>query len=358
MADLRINFLEDYMGGLLNVSRQELSSNGEVLSQDGFLTDDTIFVEDGIGVKSGLKLGVGLAESVDPTTNLGVVNVRYADRTYAKVRDVKIFTMAIASAQAALSEAVTESMSTLENVLDSCNARVDTSERNLLNVQNDLRTSVLNINTEVRTLRSGLEALQTNVSALESADPNPNSNLQIGFNALSELSSGIRNVGVGFQAGENLSDGNSNTFLGFRSGENCIVGSNNLFLGSSSRGNYSNEIVLGNYSHKVIKANSDVYTPAKSKSALHDDITYEAYSMDIDKFKALQVKKLYKSDSLFDIAVDYDSLLANLDSQTLSIMSYNFDPDYVFVSKSKLVPMLVSVVQNLVARVESLEQNV
>ena len=286
------------------------------------------------------------------------MNVRYADRTYAKVRDVKIFTMAIASAQAALSESVTESVSTLENVLDSCNARLDTSERNMLNIQNELKTSVLTINTGVGTLKSSLESLQDRVIALESADPNPNSNLKMGFNALGSLSSRIRNAGVGFKAGENLIDGNSNTFLGFEAGQNCIQGSNNLFLGSSSRGNYSNEIVIGNYNHRVIKSNTDVYTPAKSKSPAYDDLSSEGFSMNVDSFKALQVKKLYKSDSLFDIAVDYDSLRANLDTQTLSIMSYNFDPDYIFVSKSKLVPMLVSVVQNLISRIEGLEQNV
>lgn len=118
MADLRARFLEDYAGGFLNISRQELSSNGEILSQDGFLTDSTIFVEDGTGTKSGLRLGIGLVESVDPTTQNGVVNVRYADRTYTKIRDTKIFATAIASAQAALSEAVSESFTNVESAID------------------------------------------------------------------------------------------------------------------------------------------------------------------------------------------------------------------------------------------------
>lgn len=357
MADLRIKYLEDYTGGLLNVSRQELSSNGEVLSQDGFLTDSTIFVEDGTGVKSGLKLGVGLAECVDPTTNLGVVNVRFADRTYAKTRDVKIFTMAIASAQAALSESVVESISTLEGVLDSTNSRLDTGERNQLNLQNELVSSISGVNTSVNNLRLSLESLQTRVSTLESSNENPNSNFALGYNSLQSLSSGIRNISVGFGAGQNLRDGNSNTLLGYNAGQNLVSGSNNLFLGVDSRGSYSNEIVLGNYNHKVIKANTDVYTPIQAKSEDFAQLTYEDFSMPIERFKALQIKKIYKADSLYDISVDFDSLKANLDTQSLSLLSYNFDTDYVYMSKAKLVPILIDVIQGLIARVEALEEN-
>lgn len=118
MADLRSKFIEDYAGGLLNVSRQELASTGEVLSQDGLLTNSTIFVEDGAGTKSGLLLGSSLCEVVDPTTEQGVVNVRYADRTYASIRDLKIFSTAIASAQAALADASASSITNLENAFE------------------------------------------------------------------------------------------------------------------------------------------------------------------------------------------------------------------------------------------------
>jgi hypothetical protein len=130
MADLRSRYIEDYAGGLLNVARQELSTTGEVLAQDGLTSEGTLFVEDGSGVKSGLKLGVSLAEVVDPTTELGAVNVRYANRTYAKIRDLKIFSTAIASAQAALSEAASESISNLETTLQLLEDDINTVEQN------------------------------------------------------------------------------------------------------------------------------------------------------------------------------------------------------------------------------------
>lgn len=138
MADLRKRFIEDYAGGLLNVARQELSTTGEVLAQDGLTSENTLFVEDGTGTKTGLKLGVSLAEVVDPTTDTGVVNVRFADRTYAKLRDLKIFSTAIASAQAALSEAASVSISNLETTLQLLEDDISTVEQNF---QQNLVTS-------------------------------------------------------------------------------------------------------------------------------------------------------------------------------------------------------------------------
>jgi hypothetical protein len=147
MADLRSRFIEDYAGGVLNVARQELSTTGEVLAQDGFTSEGTLFVEDGSGTKSGLRLGVSLAEAVDPTTEIGVVNVRYADRTYAKIRDLKIFSTAIASAQAALSEAASTSLSNIETTLQLLEDDLNTVEQNFQQslTQNQEQLQVLSL---------------------------------------------------------------------------------------------------------------------------------------------------------------------------------------------------------------------
>lgn len=126
MADLRTRFIEDYAGGLLNIARQELSSTGEVLAQDGFVDANTLFVEDGRGVKSGLRLGSSLAECIDPTTETGLLNVRTADRTYAKIRDLKAFATAVASAQGALSDSVATSLTNLEGAFESLETDVET----------------------------------------------------------------------------------------------------------------------------------------------------------------------------------------------------------------------------------------
>jgi len=134
VADLRTRFIEDYAGGLLNIARQELSSTGEVLAQDGFVEGVSLFVEDGRGVKSGLRLGSSLAECIDPTTETGILNVRSADRTYAKIRDLKIFSTAVASAQGALSESVAESFTNLEGAFESLESDVELFRNRLDNL--------------------------------------------------------------------------------------------------------------------------------------------------------------------------------------------------------------------------------
>ncbi len=176
MADLRSRFIEDYAGGLLNISRQELTSTGEVLSQDGLLSNASLFVEDGSGTKSGLKLGIAIVESVDPTTEEGVVNVRYADRTYASIRDLKIFSTAVASAQAALSDAATSSISNLENAFLLLEESQRTSEAGV-----ETRLSVFEDSLDqVRTIvgsNTGGQTLDARVDSLEASLNQDTSNL-------------------------------------------------------------------------------------------------------------------------------------------------------------------------------------
>lgn len=174
MADLRSRFIEDYAGGLLNVARQELSTTGEVLAQDGLTSEGTLFVEDGTGTKSGLKLGVGLVEVVDPTTLTGAVNVRYADRTYAKIRDLKLFSTAIASAQAALAEATSTSVSNLETTLqlleDDISSLGENFQKNLAQEVEQIQTLSLtqkDLSEKVTVVDIKAQSLEERVIALE-----------------------------------------------------------------------------------------------------------------------------------------------------------------------------------------------
>lgn len=167
MADLRSRFIEDYAGGLLNISRQEISTAGEVLSQDGLTSEGGVFVEDGSGVKSGLKLGVSLAEAVDPTTEEGVVNVRFADRTYAKIRDLRIFITALASAQAALSEATSTSLVNLETAFQLLEDDVNSLSENFQSNVSNEREQILEIKVVQTSIISDLELEKLRTSTLE-----------------------------------------------------------------------------------------------------------------------------------------------------------------------------------------------
>lgn len=176
MADLRTRFIEDYAGGLLNIARQELSSTGEVLAQDGFVEGTSLFVEDGRGVKSGLRLGSSLAECIDPTTETGILNVRSADRTYAKIRDLKIFATAVASAQGALSESVAESFINLEGAFESLESDVQIYRTQLSETVTSVELETSNLSERVRvaetnitTINSSLETLSDQVFSVETS---------------------------------------------------------------------------------------------------------------------------------------------------------------------------------------------
>lgn len=202
MADLRFRFIEDYAGGLLNISRQEISTTGEVLSQDGFTTEGTIFVEDGSGVKSGLKLGVSLAEVVDPTTDMGIINVRYGDRTYAKIRDLRIFTTAIASAQSALSEATSVSISNLETAFqlleDDINSLEENLQSNITNEREQIQELTINQNSitdRVSAHDTDIQTLQSRVDFLEISIP-ADINLSAIRNDLSALQLDVETLGT------------------------------------------------------------------------------------------------------------------------------------------------------------------
>jgi hypothetical protein len=166
MADLRTRFLEDYAGGLLNVARQEISSTGEVLAQDGFVDNLTFFVEDGRGVKSGLRLGASLAECTDPLTETGVLNVRTADRTYAKIRDLKIFSTAVASAQAALSESVADSFTNLEGAFESLETDVQVYRERGNEAVEGLSQQITSLTTSLTDVQSSLSSNTLEIQSL------------------------------------------------------------------------------------------------------------------------------------------------------------------------------------------------
>lgn len=178
MADLRSRFIEDYAGGILNISRQEFSTTGEVASQDGLPTDGkALYVEDGSGNKSGLKLGLSIAEVVDPTTEEGCVNVRYADRTYASQRDLKLLGTALASTQSALVDSVATSLNNLETafeLMESDSSSLQTVLSNLLDQVSsiadniaDLQSQMENNNSAISNINTQLNDLSVRLRALE-----------------------------------------------------------------------------------------------------------------------------------------------------------------------------------------------
>lgn len=348
MADLRSRFIEDYAGGLLNVSRQELASTGEVLSQDGFLTDSTIYVEDGVGTKSGLRLGVGLAEVVDPTTQTGVVNVRYADRTYTKIRDTKIFTTAMASAQSALAESVAESLGNIESAIDyleifdsQADTRISTLEAGFTTL-----SGLVSQNSDaINNLRTELKDEIDNVLIGTDRDTN---NIRLGAFALSKLTNGSSNVAIGFYSLAELYSGNNNVAIGHQSGLNSIEGSNNILLGADSRltnSNASNQIILGSNYHDYLWCKTDIYSPSSILSSEDSISEININTTDLLEFiKKLKFNRLSWERGQSHIVVDPDSL-----KQAERFLSYKgyVHTESKTVSNAKLVPLVLASVSQL-----------
>lgn len=348
MADLRAKFLEDYAGGFLNISRQELSSTGEVLSHDGFLDDKTIFVEDGIGVKSGLKLGIGLAEVVDPTTQLGVVNVRYADRTYTKIKDAKVFLTAIASSQAALSDAITNSISNIENAIETLDIsnmnldrRLTSLNESFLQYENDSLIKINNLTQSLREINENLDKM--NISVL-------GENIIIGELSLNKLMRGTANVVIGYASLLELSNGSENISLGNNIG-NLQRGNNNIYLGhaiEASKERINNEIIIGNKFHDYIKLSCDYYVPAPDEKIA--DISNEQcynFIQTLMPIKALNVNEY--EDYLFDI----ESIkLAQNELGFGNILGANNS-----ISKTKIIPFLVGAIKYQEEIISNLGEN-
>lgn len=268
MSDLRARFIEDYAGGILNISRQELSSSGEVLSQDGLSTEQTIFVEDGTGTKSGLKLGVGLVECVDPTTQMGNVNVRFADRTYTKIKDTKVFLTAVASAQAALSDAVTSSISNIETAIETLDITLANTDRRISSLNESFTEYVTTNNEKISGLVTEIEDTKSRLDTLNVSLVN--NNLTLGAFSLTSLSRGAGNISIGLNSQKEMTLGNDNIFIG-NDTAGLEQGSNNILIGSDARpykSIISNEIVLGNAYHQGVKVSGEIYSPGAKSGQL------------------------------------------------------------------------------------------
>jgi len=105
---------------------------------------------------------------------MGIVNVRYSDRTFAKIRDLKIFSTAIASAQAALAEATSASISNLEVTVqlleDDVNSLGENFQQNLVKNQEQIQTIDLtqkDLVEKMQDLTNESKSLDSRIRAIE-----------------------------------------------------------------------------------------------------------------------------------------------------------------------------------------------
>lgn len=117
---------------------------------------------------------------MDPSTEAGCVNVRFADRTYAKLKDLKLFTTAIASAQAALSEASATSITNLETTLQLL-------ETDLTYLQQSIQTDVYDTRNKLEDALVTANSLLSRVSQIDNNQALLSKSIEDLSNALTAL---------------------------------------------------------------------------------------------------------------------------------------------------------------------------
>jgi len=113
-------------------------------------------------------------------------------------------------------------------------------------IQSETNNSVENIDTSI-------SSLQTNLEDLESKIVFSGQNTAIGYNVLTQVTTGTDNTAVGYGATTppyGITTGSYNTMLGTYSGNSCETGSNNTFLGYNTafkpgQTAYNGSIALG-----------------------------------------------------------------------------------------------------------------
>jgi len=97
-------------------------------------------------------------------------------------------------------------------------------------IQSETNNSVENIDTSISSLQTNLEDLQSKIVF-------SGQNTAIGYNVLTQVTTGTDNTAVGYGATTppyGITTGSYNTMLGTYSGNSCEIGSNNTFLGYNS----------------------------------------------------------------------------------------------------------------------------
>jgi hypothetical protein len=178
-------------------------------------------------------------------------------------------------------------------------------------------------------------------------------------------SGGDANIGVGYSAGCNINQGSNNTIVGWCSGLTLVSGCNNTVLGSGANVaafNSSNSITLGDSSITVIRAQ---VTSITSLSDARDKTAVTALPVGLDFVNSLNPVKFTwqmrvpnetkdgTSEAGF-IAQELKAAQELSGAEYLGLV-YEDNPEKLEASPGKLVPVLVKAIQELSAKVDSLQ---
>jgi hypothetical protein len=196
-------------------------------------------------------------------------------------------------------------------------------------------------------------------------------NTAIGWRSLWNTTASGANTAVGAGSGQGITTGSDNTLLGVYAGEGSglnpiTTGSNNICIGSNSGvplSNTSNSITLGNSSNNVLRC---AVTSITSLSDARDKKDVAELSAGLDFVKGLKPVEFIWDDrneaGKHDIK-DFGFIAQDLKksqedaklAETLKLV-YEENPEKLEASYGKLIPILVKAIQELTAKVETLEK--
>jgi hypothetical protein len=189
-------------------------------------------------------------------------------------------------------------------------------------------------------------------------------NTAIGQGSLYANSSGCFNAAVGKDA-LSLSTTNCNVGVGFEAGCTLTTGANNVMLGAGSQpatASSSNSVTLGNSSISVIRAQVTTIT---SLSDARDKTNVTALPVGLDFVNSLNPVKftwqMREPNEVKDGTSEAGFIAQELQSAQVAAgasylgLVYDENPEKLEASAGKLLPVLVKAIQELSAKVDSLQ---
>jgi hypothetical protein len=195
-------------------------------------------------------------------------------------------------------------------------------------------------------------------------------NLAVGNAALDSVNgtTGVSNVAIGTGTGSSITSGSNNTLVGHGAGLAVVpltTGSNNIIIGHQSYpagANANNSVTLGNASITTLRC---AVTSITSLSDARDKKDVAPIDLGLEFVKELNPVKFVWDDrnengkhDVVDsgfIAQDLKALEDKYEAADVLKLVYDENPEKLEASYGRLIPVLVKAIQELTAKVETLE---
>ena len=213
-------------------------------------------------------------------------------------------------------------------------------------------------------------------------------NTAIGVDSLRDLTNGAHNAACGRGAGRNVESGNNNTFVGNNAGFDLTTGSNNTFVGYAAAQTSSNDLISGS-NNTIIGALAQSTSDSMSNTIVLGDANITSFTCNVQSISALSDER-DKTD-IQDLTLGLDFIKAmrpvqftwnrrdgtlgtrkevGFIAQELQEVEMDFntknrthmvndeDPSKLLAAPMQSYPILIKAIQELSAKVDSLQAEV